>query len=413
MAAMQVGVQFFPDVRPEDKSPAAYYRDCLEIVERAEPLGYTHVRIVEHYFHYYGGYSPNPFVFLAAAAQRTKTARLVTGACIPAFNNPLKLAAEIAELDGISNGRVDVGFARAFLPHEFRTFGISPDESVARYREGIEQVDLLLREEHATHRGQFHAFENVTSLPRPTQLPRPKFYVAATFTRETFEYAGRMGYAIMAIPMASDKLRETLDVYRAAYRAAGHPGNGEVMLALHMFVDEDGERARRIARPQLDAYFASLLEAANDWTTGTSSSDYKDYDKKYERLSQQTMESLIASGSALIGTPAEALASLTALNERIGGFECASLQVNFHCCRRPRRYGRSSCSGGKCSRTLVNSAWARRFSGPRHSDGRTRRDPFRTYRARGSIRLRLHARLGHAPWLSLRLPRSGPGKQRP
>jgi len=327
---MEFGVQFFPDVRPEDKSPAEYYRDCLEIAERAEPLGYTHIRIVEHYFHYYGGYSPNPLLFLAAAAQRTKSARLVTGACIPAFNNPLKLAAEIAEVDGISNGRVDVGFARAFLPHEFRTFGVSPDESVARYREGIEQIDLLLREENVTHRGQFHSFENVTSLPRPTQRPRPKFYVAATFTRESFEYAGRMGYSIMAIPMAAEKLRETLVAYRDAYRAAGHPGQGEVMLALHMFVDEDGERARRIARPQIDAYFRSLLEAANDWTTGTSSADYKDYDKKYERLSQQTMESLIASGSALIGTPEEARESLIALNERTGGFEHASLQVNFH-----------------------------------------------------------------------------------
>jgi hypothetical protein len=75
---MEFGVQFFPDVRPEDKSPADYYRDCLEIAERAEPLGYTHIRIVEHYFHYYGGYSPNPLLFLAAAAQRTKTARRST-----------------------------------------------------------------------------------------------------------------------------------------------------------------------------------------------------------------------------------------------------------------------------------------------------------------------------------------------
>src|SRR6266480_2537562 len=108
---MQFGVQFFPDVRPEEKSG-------------------------EHYFHHYGGYSPNPIVFLAAAAQRTRRARLVTGAVLPAFNHPLKLAGEIAMLDALSHGRLDVGFARAFLPHEFHRFGRSPDESVARFREG-------------------------------------------------------------------------------------------------------------------------------------------------------------------------------------------------------------------------------------------------------------------------------------
>ena len=113
---MEFGVQFFPDVRPEDKSPADYYRDCLEIAERAEPLGYTHIRIVEHYFHYYGGYSPNPIVFLAAAAQRTKNARLITGALLPIFNNPMKMAGEIGMLDAISNGRVVPRPSDRFVP---------------------------------------------------------------------------------------------------------------------------------------------------------------------------------------------------------------------------------------------------------------------------------------------------------
>jgi alkanesulfonate monooxygenase SsuD/methylene tetrahydromethanopterin reductase-like flavin-dependent oxidoreductase (luciferase family) len=64
-------------------------------------------------------------LFLAAAAQRTHHARLVTGAVLPVFNHPLKLAGEIGMLDAISGGRLDVGFARAFLPHEFRRFGRS------------------------------------------------------------------------------------------------------------------------------------------------------------------------------------------------------------------------------------------------------------------------------------------------
>src|ERR1700726_189107 len=211
---MQVGIQFFPDIGPEVKSARDYWQEALSLVTLCDRYGYSHVRTVEHYFHPYGGYSPNPVVFLAAAAQMTKRARLVTGAVLPAFNNPLKLAGEIAMLDAISGGRLDVGFARAFLPHEFRRFGRSPEESVARFREGIEQVELLLSRENVSHRGRFHTIENTTSLPRPTQQPRPKFYVAALNTPESFEFAGHMGYSVMAIAFVAEKMRPLLPAYR-------------------------------------------------------------------------------------------------------------------------------------------------------------------------------------------------------
>src|SRR5438309_3860065 len=292
---MQFGVQFFPDVTPEEKSGEAYFSEALDLAEEADRLGYTHIRIVEHYFHYYGGYSPNPIVFLAAAAQRTRQARLVTGAVLPAFNHPLKLAGEIAMLDALSHGRLDVGFARAFLPHEFRRFGRSPDESVARFREGMEQVDLLLSRENVTHRGRFHAIENTTSLPRPTQQPRPKFYVAALNTPDSFEFAGRMGYSVMAIALVAEKMRPLLAAYREAWKAAGHAGQGEVMIAFHMFCDEDGGRARALASPLLDAYLHSLVDAASDWLDGRTSSDYPGYDKVIAALRSATADDLIAS----------------------------------------------------------------------------------------------------------------------
>ena len=143
--AVRCGV--FSAVDQTDKSAADYYAESLAIVEEADKLGFSHARTVEHYFTRYGGYSPNPIVFLTAMSQRTKTMRLVTGAVLPVFNHPFKLAGEIGMLDGISGGRLDVGFARAFLPHEFRRFGISPDKSQARFREGLEQIELLLTQE--------------------------------------------------------------------------------------------------------------------------------------------------------------------------------------------------------------------------------------------------------------------------
>ncbi len=324
---MRFGVQFFPAVDHTDKSAADYYTESLAIVEEAERLGYSHARTVEHYFTRYGGYSPNPIVFLTAMSQRTRTMRLVTGAVLPVFNHPFKLAGEIAMLDGISAGRLDVGFARAFLPHEFRRFGIPLDKSQARFREGLEQIELLLTQESATHRGQFHSFENVTSLPRPTQRPRPKFYIAATQTPESFEFAGSKGYSLMAIPIGP--IRPLLELYRKTWRDAGHAGNGEVMVAFHMFCHEDARRAREIARPPFEEYFRALNEGVGDWPRGAGSKDYPDYDKSMRRLRSFTLDDQIELGGAWVGTADEIKVIIHRVIGTMGSFEHASLQINF------------------------------------------------------------------------------------
>jgi len=230
-------------------------------------------------------------------------------------------------LDGISGGRLDVGFARAFLPHEFRRFGISPDESQARFREGLEQIELLLTDENATHHGRFHSFETVTSLPRPTQRPRPKFYIAATQTPESFEFAGSKGYALMAIPIGP--IGPLIDLYRKAWRAAGHPGDGEVMIAFHMYCHKDKKLAREIPSRQFEDYFQALFESAGEWTKGTSSKDYKGYDVSISRMKNASLESQIESGGAWVGTPDEIKGIIRHCEATFGKFEHASLQINF------------------------------------------------------------------------------------
>src|SRR5882762_9139999 len=209
----------------------------------SDELGYTHIRQVEHYFHPYGGYSPNPLIFLTAAAMVTKKTKLITGAVLPAFNKPLKMAGEIGMLDGISNGRLEVGFARAFLPHEFAQFGVSLDESRKRFTEGLSQITMLLTGENVSSKGEFHSFSNVTSLPRPTQQPHPPFWIAATNTPETFAFAGTHGCKVMAIPLEPTNMRALIGTYRDAWRAAGHPGNGHVMNTFFMCCMETRQEA--------------------------------------------------------------------------------------------------------------------------------------------------------------------------
>jgi alkanesulfonate monooxygenase SsuD/methylene tetrahydromethanopterin reductase-like flavin-dependent oxidoreductase (luciferase family) len=327
---MQFGIQFFPDVGPDEKPADQYFADAIAIAEEADHLGFHHVRTVEHYFTPYGGYSPNPLIFLTAIAARTRRARLITGALLPVFNHPLKMAGEIGMLDAISGGRLDVGFARAFLPHEFQRFGVSPDESVTRFREGLEQIDLLLRQENVAHEGKFHSFPPTTSLPRPTQKPRPKFYVASIASPDSFAFAGRSGFSVMAIPLTGAKMQTLIKAYRDAWREAGHPGQGEVLIAYHMVCHENGDTAREIARSKLQAYIDSLVAAASGWVTGVTSKDYPGYDKVIEGMKSTTMDSLIAANAAWIGSPAEIRDAIARAQAETGGFEQASLQVNFN-----------------------------------------------------------------------------------
>jgi alkanesulfonate monooxygenase SsuD/methylene tetrahydromethanopterin reductase-like flavin-dependent oxidoreductase (luciferase family) len=194
----------------------------------------------------------------------------------------------------------------------------------------VEQVDLLLTRESVTHRGRFHDIKNTTSLPRPTQQPRPKFYVAALTTPDSFEFAGRMGYSVMGIAFVADKMRPLLETYRAAWKEAGHPGAGEVMLAFHLYCEPDGERARAFASRLLDRYLESLADAASDWLDGRASKDYPGYDKVIAGLRASNAAEQIASGSAWIGSPDEIARTIARVQREFGGFEHASLQVNFN-----------------------------------------------------------------------------------
>ena len=327
--AVEFGIQFFPSVGPHEKPADRYWAEALHLTRVAEQLGFTSVRTVEHYFHPYGGYSPNPLVFLSAAAAVTRSIRLVTGAVLPVFNNPLKLAGQIGMVDAISGGRLEVGFARAFLPHEFARFGISMDESRARFEEGLEQVRRLLEEEKVTARGRFHSFENATSLPRPTQKPRPPFWIAALSTKETFETAGALGHYLMGIPLGGGHMAGLLKSYRDAWTAAGHPGRGKVMLAFHMYCAETTAQAAAVARAPLNQYLKSIVDAASGWMSGVSSRDYPNYQKMIQSISEETFESQVEKSAAWVGTPSDIGNAIESYDREVGGFESASLQVNF------------------------------------------------------------------------------------
>ena len=128
-------------------------------------------------------------------------------------------------------------------------------------------------------------------------------------------------------------MREAIHVYREAWREAGHKGQGRIALGFHMFCHEDREEARRVAQPNIDAYFESLVAAAgldSGWGAGTSSGDYPNYDSHMDKLRQASFDTLLDSGTIWVGTPADVKEQIASYRDAVGGFDTASLQVNFH-----------------------------------------------------------------------------------
>ena len=332
MAAMKFGLDFFPDAHPSRVSAQQYFEDVLDLAEYADGHGFHAAKIVEHYFAPYGGYSPDPCLFLAACSQRTRRMRLITGAVLPVFNHPLKLAGQLTMLDAISGGRLDVGVARAFLPYEFDAFGVSMEESRARFEEGIEALIRLWTEENVTFEGKFHRFKNVTSLPRPTQRPHPPIWIAAVVSPESFVWTGERGYNLMVVPYIGEahELAEKIHLYRQAYRDHGHEarrGPGEVMMVFHLYVAPTLKEAQDEARAYMDQYLQTFKASASSWT-GRQSGQYKQYSALEQLLNEITYERILAETRALIGDPDHVTKQLEWVRKTFGEVS-PSLQINF------------------------------------------------------------------------------------
>jgi alkanesulfonate monooxygenase SsuD/methylene tetrahydromethanopterin reductase-like flavin-dependent oxidoreductase (luciferase family) len=325
---MKFGVNFFPTVATDDKDAAQHFQESLALVELAEELGFDHVKTVEHYFTAYGGYSPDPVTFLAAAAARTDRVRLVTGAVIPAFSHPVKLAGQLAMLDNISGGRLDVGFGRAFLPQEFEAFEIPLDESRARFDEGVEACRRLWSEQDVVWEGRFHRFGPVTLLPRPFQRPHPPILVATAMSAESCIAAGRNGYGLMMVPSINkvETVQEMLTEYRKAWADAGHgPEGGPVHMSYNCYLAPDPVEAFERGRAYSDYTNAKMADAVSAWSDVRSEA-YPGYEKIVERVRNSDFRKQWDQHKVLVGTPGEVITKLSAIREWFGEVTI-SLQV--------------------------------------------------------------------------------------
>ena len=211
------------------------------------------------------------------------------------LGHPVRMAEEVATLDHISQGRLDLGIGRSGFPWAYEGYDIPYAESRERFREFFDVMQLAWTQERFSYEGKYYAFRDVCLIPKPYQKPHPPLRYACT-TRDSFAAMGELGLPIFAGlgGAAVPELARAIAVYREAWREAGHPGDGDVMLRVGMYVAED--KGRAFSEPQ------------------ASTMSY------YNRIRQGLLQTAGAFGGELRAQRAQSLATLTyesALQDRL------------------------------------------------------------------------------------------------
>ncbi|MCA9576283.1 MAG: LLM class flavin-dependent oxidoreductase [Myxococcales bacterium] len=302
----------------EGENAADKYKLLLDGARFADEHGFSAVWTPERHFHAFGGLYPNPSVVSAAIAAVTKRVRIRAGSCVSPLHHPVRIAEEWGLVDNLSGGRVDISFAAGWQPNDFllrpQSFGRQKEQMI----EDIETIGRLWRGEHVTFEGPTGPVA-VRSLPRPVQ-PELPFMITAAGNPETFELAGRMGGGILthllgqSLSDVADKIR----VYREAWKKAGHPGEGTVVLMLHTFIGEDDAAVKELVRGPMKDYLRSsiALIQTHAWAFPAfkaAADSTKSFADNFESLSPEDTEALLDHSferyyetSALFGTPASA-----------------------------------------------------------------------------------------------------------
>jgi len=110
---------------------------------------------------------PDPLVWLTWVASATSTIRLATGILILPQRNPVVLAKELATLDHLSGGRVELGVGVGWLEEEFDAIGVPFAERGRRTDDHVAAMRALWGQEKATYHGEFTSFDDCISRPRP------------------------------------------------------------------------------------------------------------------------------------------------------------------------------------------------------------------------------------------------------
>jgi len=313
---MHFGI-FLEERRPGGTDLAAF-QETFELAEAAEAWGLDGVWLGEIHFNPIRSVSSAPLALASYIAARTRRVRIGMAVQVLPLSHPLRIAEEAATVDQISEGRFDFGIGRSGSPRAYDVLGVAYGESQGRFEECLQIILTAWKGERFSYHGRYYHFDNVLVGPRPYQLPHPPLRMASN-SKETFLVVARLGLPLFVGLRDLDipELRLRIADYRAAWREAGHPGEGDVCLRMPIYAAPTEREAVEEPRENLTYFFQRHAELTR---SGMGRADTGPADRrlsKFEQLTRLTYEDILETRAA-VGTAPALVERLGALRDELG-----------------------------------------------------------------------------------------------
>ena len=228
---MELGIDSFAAKTPglSDREAIAQLLDRIQL---ADEVGLDLFALGEH--HRDDFLDSAAHVILAAAAARTSRIRLGSAVTVLSAADPVRVFQHYATLDLVSGGRAEIVAGRGSFTEAFPLFGYRLADYDALFEEKLGLLLELRDRERVTWRGRFRApLDDQPVYPRPLQARLP-MWVGVGGTPQSFVRAGALGLPLMVAVIGGEthRFRPLVDLYREAYRRAGHPAAG-MRVGLH------------------------------------------------------------------------------------------------------------------------------------------------------------------------------------
>lgn len=246
---MKIGVFDHLDRRAEPLGK--FYDDRLAIARVLDDAGFYSYHVAEHHATPLG-MAPSPNVYLAAVARETTQLRFGPLVYLLPLYHPVRLIEEIAMIDNLSNGRLDMGVGRGVSPYEVGSYDLDAADTREMFAEGLDLLLAGLTGDRLDHKGKWYTVDDVPIELRPVQKPWPPLWYGAGNESGALVAAR---YGMHFVTLGADgrckglcaRFREMWEENRDDPHRGHAPDEPLIGVGRHIFLAETDEEAERLA----------------------------------------------------------------------------------------------------------------------------------------------------------------------